>query len=165
MSEQDRHRLLQRLREILGDEEAATLMENLPPLPWSELATKADLEGLATKADLEQLPTKADLEQLPTKADLEQLPTKADLEQLPTKADLEGLPTKADLEVLRDDVTELDVKLRTLDGSLDLRFERSEARMESLVHRTVTAQTRVLLVGLLGSVLTAAAIAFGAAAV
>jgi len=120
MSEQGRHRLLQRLREILGDEEAATLMENLPPLPWSELATKADLEGLATKADL---------------------------------------------EVLRDDVTELDVKLRTLDGSLDLRFERSEARMESLVHRTVTAQTRVLLVGLLGSVLTAAAIAFGAAAV
>src|SRR6056297_3377474 len=138
MSEQDRHRLLQRLREILGDEEAATLMENLPPLPWSELATKADLEGLATKADLEELPTKADLEEL---------------------------PTKADLEFLRDGVTELDVKLRTLDGSLDLRFERSEARMESLVHRTVTAQTRVLLVGLLGSVLTAAAIAFGAAAV
>ncbi|MFP4311543.1 MAG: hypothetical protein ACLFS9_06115, partial [Nitriliruptoraceae bacterium] len=76
MSEQDRHRLLQRLREVLGDEEAATLMENLPPLPWSELATKSDLAELATKTDLENLATKIDLENLATKTDLENLATK-----------------------------------------------------------------------------------------
>jgi hypothetical protein len=147
MGEQDRHRLLQRLREILGDEEAATLMENLPPLPWSDLATKADLERFATKADLEPFATKADLE------------------PFATKADLEPFAARADLLELRDDVTEIDVKLRTLDQGLDLRFERSEARMEALMYRTMTSQTRVLMLGMLGSVLTAAAIAFGAAAV
>ena len=39
----DRLRLLRRLEEVLGPEEAAILMTNLPPERWTELATRRDL--------------------------------------------------------------------------------------------------------------------------
>ena len=42
-SANDRHRLHARLEQLLGAEDAATLMEQLPPSPWDDLATKADL--------------------------------------------------------------------------------------------------------------------------
>jgi hypothetical protein len=47
----DRLRLLRRLEEVLGVEEAALLMTQLPHVPWSDLATKRDLEAL--RQDLE----------------------------------------------------------------------------------------------------------------
>lgn len=46
VDEQSRHRLYLRLEEILGAEEAAILMEHLPPAGWGEVATKRDLDAL-----------------------------------------------------------------------------------------------------------------------
>lgn len=43
MTEERRYRLHRRLEETLGDEEAATLMEHLPPYPWDKLAMKEDV--------------------------------------------------------------------------------------------------------------------------
>jgi hypothetical protein len=49
IDERSRHELHVRLEEVLGPGPANTLMANLPPVPWSELATKHDLErGLET---------------------------------------------------------------------------------------------------------------------
>lgn len=45
-SASDRHRLHRRLDELLGPEDAATLMEHLPPSEWNQLATKADITDL-----------------------------------------------------------------------------------------------------------------------
>lgn len=45
-SASDRHRLHRRLDELLGPEDAATLMEHLPPNEWNQLATKADISEL-----------------------------------------------------------------------------------------------------------------------
>jgi hypothetical protein len=45
-----RHRLYRKLEEVLGHEEAATLMEHLPPAGFEDLATRKDL--LATRKDL-----------------------------------------------------------------------------------------------------------------
>jgi hypothetical protein len=60
---------------VLGSEEAATLMEHLPPLGWGEVATKRDLDQLAvaTKRDLDQLAvaTKRDFDEL--RLDLDRL--------------------------------------------------------------------------------------------
>jgi hypothetical protein len=44
ITEETRHRMYQRLEEVLGPEQAATLMEHLPPVGWADVATKRDLE-------------------------------------------------------------------------------------------------------------------------
>jgi hypothetical protein len=57
VDERARHRLYRRLEEVLGPEEAGTLMNHLPPAGLSDLATKADLFLL--RAEMEAL--RADL--------------------------------------------------------------------------------------------------------
>ncbi len=46
ITEQQRHQLFTRLEQTLGAEEAATLMEHLPPVGWADVATKRDLDAL-----------------------------------------------------------------------------------------------------------------------
>ena len=46
ISEKVRWALMRRLIEVLGEEEAETLMESLPPVVWTQLATKDDLAAL-----------------------------------------------------------------------------------------------------------------------
>jgi hypothetical protein len=41
-----RYRLQRKLDELVGPEEAAELMASTPPFPWTELATKRDLDLL-----------------------------------------------------------------------------------------------------------------------
>jgi hypothetical protein len=53
--EQRRARLARRLEQVLGREEAETLMAQLPPYDWPDLATKQDLAEL--RGDMEQLRT------------------------------------------------------------------------------------------------------------
>ena len=59
IDERSRHALHQRLEEVLGPEQAATLMEHLPPVGWADVATKRDLDLLqaATKRDVDVLRT------------------------------------------------------------------------------------------------------------
>lgn len=54
-TEAERLRLLQRLEEVLGPDEATTLMDHLPPLGWNDVATKHDLAAnrVLTKSDLD----------------------------------------------------------------------------------------------------------------
>jgi len=48
ISDNRRHALHNRLDDVLGPQEAATLMDHLPPL-WAEVATKRDLDVLGDK--------------------------------------------------------------------------------------------------------------------
>jgi hypothetical protein len=45
-SASDRHRLHTHLEQLLGPDDAAPLMEHLPPSEWNDLATKSDLQDL-----------------------------------------------------------------------------------------------------------------------
>ena len=70
-TEQNKRRLHARLCEVIGTEEADILMEQLPPITWTEFATKRDLDELriATKHDIEfsAIATRTDLEQVITR--------------------------------------------------------------------------------------------------
>lgn len=134
-AERARHDLLARLEEVLGPEQAATLMENLPPRPWSELVTKDDLG--------------------PVKADVAQL--KTDVAQL--KTDVAGLTT--DVGGLR---AEMRAEFAHLRETLDLRFAAQDARFEAFVRERVDGQTKLLVFSIIGALLTTAGIALGSAA-
>ncbi|HMR97526.1 MAG TPA: hypothetical protein PKE05_18485, partial [Microthrixaceae bacterium] len=101
ITDADRHRLYDALVATLGEQEAAILMEHLPPVGWADVATKTDLEHLraATKADIEHLriSTKAEFDGLraATKADINEL--KADFNEL--RGEFNGL--RAEFEHLR----------------------------------------------------------------
>jgi hypothetical protein len=59
--ERSRLQLHQRLREVLGPEEAGTLMAHLPPAGYSDLATKSDLRQLKEEIELKIEATKQEL--------------------------------------------------------------------------------------------------------
>jgi hypothetical protein len=47
IDEGSRHRLHGKLEQVLGPQEAETLMAHLPPVGWADVATKRDLDALA----------------------------------------------------------------------------------------------------------------------
>ena len=51
VDESRRHRLYEAARRLIGEEEAATLMEYLPPVGWGDVATRRDLELLEARLD------------------------------------------------------------------------------------------------------------------
>ena len=48
ITDESRFHLHQRLAEVLGQEEASTLMEHLPPVGWADVATRRDLDHAFT---------------------------------------------------------------------------------------------------------------------
>jgi chromosome segregation ATPase len=158
--ERARHELLVRLQQVLGDKEAATLMEHLPPDRWPELATKGDLSPLQT--DL--LALRSDVTEL--KSDVTEL--KSDVTVL--KSDVAVL--QSDVSELKTDVEELrhetklgfalvDQRFEHLEENLELRFASAHDRMESFVRSRLDAQTRALLFTIIGALLTMALVAVG----
>ncbi|MGH8902310.1 MAG: hypothetical protein ACRDYA_11675 [Egibacteraceae bacterium] len=53
VDERTRHGLFEQLIAVLGKEHAMTLMEHLPPVGWTDVATKRDL--MVLKGDLDAL--------------------------------------------------------------------------------------------------------------
>ncbi|MEO7804783.1 MAG: hypothetical protein ABIS18_10855 [Actinomycetota bacterium] len=53
IDERSRHGLYLKLEQVLGSDEATTLMEHLPPVGWADVATKQDMEHL--RLNLEHL--------------------------------------------------------------------------------------------------------------
>ena len=84
-NEERRFQLHQRLDEVLGRNDASTLMEHLPPVGWADVATKQDLEHLrvSTTHHLDQLRAEMvhGFERVDSRFDTFRLEMKADLER------------------------------------------------------------------------------------
>ena len=133
ITEESRHHLFRRLEEILGHEEAVTMMEHLPPVGWADVATKHDLDQLHSLVSRD-----IEISEHRLRTEMGGLRTEmADL-----RTDMAGLRTE-----LRTDMAGLEVGLRTEMGGLEvgLRTEmaglRTELRtdMAGLEVRLVTA--------------------------
>lgn len=146
-TEQNKRRLHARLCEVIGTEEADILMEQLPPITWTEFATKRDLDELriATKRDLDELriATKHDIEfsAIATRSELEQVITK-------TRNDLENLifQTRTDLEK---SLMEVQHSVETMKFELTATMERG-FRNQSWKMFTAIMSSQLVTVGLLG---------------
>jgi len=135
-TEQNKRRLHARLCEVIGIEEADILMEQLPPITWTEFATKRDLDELriATKHDIEfsAIATRTELEQVMTK-------TRSDLEQLISQ-------TRTDLEK---SIMEVKHSVETTKLELTATMERG-FRNQSWKMFTAIMSSQLVTVGLLG---------------
>jgi hypothetical protein len=53
ITEQSRHQLYKHLEELMGADDAATLMGHLPPVGWADVATRRDLDAMEQRLRLE----------------------------------------------------------------------------------------------------------------
>ena len=142
-TEQNKRRLHARLCEVIGTEEADILMEQLPPITWTEFATKRDLDELriATKHDIDELriATKHDIEfsAIATRTDLEQVITK-------TRNDLEKsiMEVKHSIETTK---FELSTTILELTAMMERGFRNQSWKMF-----TAIMSSQLATVGLLG---------------
>jgi len=153
-TEQNKRRLHARLCEVIGTEEADILMEQLPPITWTEFATKRDLDELriATKHDIDELriATKHDIDELriATKHDIEfsAIATRTDLEQVITKTrnDLEKsiMEVKHSIETTK---FELSTTILELTATMERGFRNQSWKMF-----TAIMSSQLVTVGLLG---------------
>ena len=162
-TERERHELAAKLERLLGPDEAATLMEHLPPVPWDGLARQEDL--LALRSDVDEL--RSDVTGL--RNDVDEL--RSDVTGL--RSDVDGL--HSDVTGLRNDVDGLHRRVDGLAGEISrtndridhlaevmtLQFSSLGDRITAHVAERVDNQTKLLVFSLLGAVLTAAAIALG----
>lgn len=126
MTEERRYRLHRKLEETLGDEEAATLMEHLPPYPWDKLAMKEDVKRAAE--DLRREVT-IEIRRLDEKID-----TRFDSLEATTKA------LHASLEA------NTESRYASLDEKTEIRFAALNEKMDTFVtakefHNTIRVHT------------------------
>ena len=162
-SEHERHELAAKLEELLGPDQAATLMEHLPPVPWDALARQDDL--LALRHDVDGL--RGDVDGLRhdvdglrhdvdgLRGDVDGL--RGDVDGL--RGDVDGL--KGELLGLRGEVTRTNDRVDHLTAMMELRFESLGDRITAHVADRVDSQTKLLVLSILVAVLTATAVALG----
>jgi hypothetical protein len=131
IEERARHELYRGVEELLGTDRADTLMSLLPPVGWADVTTKTDLRSLDDRIDSRFSRVDAQF-------------SRVDARFTAIEGRLAGIEAR-------------------LDG-IDARFEQLEGRvseLESTLHRTMAQQTRTLLFGLVGAMLTLGSLCLG----
>jgi uncharacterized protein YdcH (DUF465 family) len=141
-TEHARHRLYQRLNELIGPDEADTLMELLPPTGWADVATKHDLahQTEVTNARFDRIDIRfeqvdARFEQVDAR--FEQVDARFDqinarFEQVDQNIDARfgQLDDKIDARFGQLD-DKIDARFGQLDDKIDLHAQLAEARLKT----------------------------------
>ena len=138
VDEQSRHKLYRRLEEVLGPEEATTLIEHFPPVGWADVATKHDLVALEQRIDLRF-----------------------------DRVDDRFKVIDDRFKVIDDRFKVVDEKFTRLEESLGWRFDGLDDRIKAATsdlratfEHELRSQTATMVFGLVSVVLTMAALAF-----
>jgi len=146
IDERSRHALYLRLEQVLGSDEAGTLMEHLPPVGWADVATRRDLEVLRTELGAEIAGVRTELG-----AEIAGVRTELGAEIATLRSDL-GSAIAGD----RAELGSLRVEMRAMEQSLTglFRIELAQA---------ISAQTRMLVVTMITLFVAGMSLAFAAA--
>lgn len=139
--ERRRHDLYTKLAEVLGPDDAETLMEYLPPWSWPEIATKDDLQALARELRTEMSSLRHEL--------------RGEMAEL--RGEMSGLrhEVHGELAKLRGEIGEVRGEIGEVRGEIGA----SEGRL----HEQIAKQTRMYIFATMSAVITTGGIAFGAA--
>lgn len=130
-SEVSRHALHNRLDEVLGAGEAATLMGYLLPVAWADVATKGDLDVLGSGLRAEMAHLRTEL-----------------------KGEMAGLRTE-----LKGEIGDLRTELKGEMGDLRTAMVGLRADFKDDLNRALVGQTRSFIFSMLGFQITAAGLA------
>ncbi|MGY6502485.1 MAG: hypothetical protein ACXIVQ_16490 [Acidimicrobiales bacterium] len=139
VTENARHKLYQRLESVIGPDEADTIMELLPPVGWSQVATKDDLHQLEARVD-----TRFDALETSLRSEIASLGSelRSDTGTLRSDMVILGSELRSDIGTLRTELVTLGSELRSDIGTLrtELVTQGSELRsdMEALRSDMVT---------------------------
>lgn len=141
IDERSRHAMYLRLEEVLGAEQATTLMEHLPPVGWSDVATRRDIEVLTGEIGSLQAATTRDVDGLGREI-----------------GSLRAAITHG-FDELRDQIRAAESAAKR---DLDAMEKSTLGTLRSEIAQAFSAQTRTLVMTQLGSVVAAVALAFAA---
>ena len=128
ITEANRHRLHTALIDAVGEQEAATLMEHLPPVGWAGVATKTDIEHLRLATSSEVGTVRSDIDSLSNWTKAEFSAVRSDIDSLSnwTKAEHQALAAKMDGRF----------------EAIDQRFDALESRLTATLATTLTSHVR-----------------------
>lgn len=131
MTEERRYHLHRKLEETLGHEEAATLMEHLPPYPWDKLAMKEDVKRAAE--DLRREVT-IEIRRLDEKVD-----TRFDSLEATTKTLYASVEANTETRYASLD-QKTEIRFAALEANTEMRFEALEKKTATRFDTLVTAK-------------------------
>jgi hypothetical protein len=132
VDERSRHQLFRRLDEVLGPDQAATLIDHLPPVGWADVATERDLDALELRLDQR-------------------------FALIDKRFDERFDHLSGSFEARFDRVDE---RFGWMDDNFGQRLEAAKQELIGLFHRELNAQTKTVVFGMVTIVLTMAALTF-----
>jgi hypothetical protein len=132
VDERSRHQLFRRLDEVLGPDQAATLIDHLPPVGWADVATKRDLDALELRLDQR-------------------------FDHMAGSFDQRFDHLSGSVQARFD---RADERFGWMDDNFGQRLEAAKQELIGLFHRELNAQTKTVVFGMVTIVLTMAALAF-----
>jgi len=149
IGERARHELFVKLEQILGREEATTLMEHLPPIGWADVATKRDLDALEERTELRFESLEHQIERLGVEFRHELATSQS--------------AVREELRGLREEMLAGDAAVREELRDFREQQRTSDAMLRVDLTQRISDAVRTMVLAFVSSVIAATALGFGAA--